>query len=90
MQWSSPLYVSQNILQDDMSVEVKPKVFEHDPEIETTKDEVFKFRYSGKAPQQVSAGQLMAIESVEGAAGGFLRVFMGTNFFLSFFMIGVL
>ena len=32
----------------------------------------------------------MAIESVEGAAGGFLSVFMGTNFFLSFFMIGVL
>ena len=51
MQWTSPLYVSKNIEQDGLKVQVEQKVFEHDPDIEIEEEKIKEFKYSGKAPQ---------------------------------------
>ena len=40
--------------------------------------------------EQISAAQEEAIKATEEATEGFLKVFLGTNFFLSFFLIGIL
>ena len=38
MQWTAPLYVSQNIQQDTIAVKVLPEVFEFDPEVIVEED----------------------------------------------------
>lgn len=46
--------------------------------------------FETKVQPQLTEAQEAAIQAAETAAGGFLKVFLGTNLFVSIFLIGVL
>ena len=46
--------------------------------------------FETKVEPQLTEAQEAAIKAAETASGGFLKVFLGTNLFVSIFLIGVL
>ena len=65
---------------------IDPHVDFSDGEQEEESSRLFKT----KVQPQLTEAQEAAIQVAETAAGGFLKVFLGTNFFVSIFLIGVL
>ena len=45
MQWTNPLYISQNIEKDSIAVKVEPKVFELDPSALMSKKQSNEYKY---------------------------------------------
>ena len=54
MEWSDPLYVSQNTDRDNLKVQLQPHMFELDSTIEVTETSLLEFKYDGKISQQVT------------------------------------